>query len=134
MAPFLRTAAGLAALLALHAAAQQYDPGPKATPPAGVVVPAEQKAVVPSLPSQENRTIDVNSPPPVPAKPPEPRPSPADVPGPGVSVAPSPAVTGSPRAALSKKKAPAKAPKKTKKKAVERTTGPDGKVVLSNDR
>jgi hypothetical protein len=120
-------------------AAQAYDPGPKATPAAGAVAPAEQKAVVPSFPGQVNRTIDVNAPPPVPTPPPEPRLSPVDLPGPGVSVAPSPTVTGSPRAGVSKKKTAktatsAKAPKKAKGKTVKSTTGPDGRVVLSNDR
>lgn len=133
----MRVAPVLAAVLAARAAAQQYDPGQKATPPAGVVVPAEQKAVVPSLAGQENRTIDVNAPPPVPTKIPDAGPSPADVPAPGVSVAPSPTVTGSPRTEVSKKKATAKAaktPRNTKKKPVKSTAGPDGKVVLSNQR
>jgi len=139
MRRLLRTAAGFSALLAVRAPAQQYDPGPKATPPAGVVVPAEQKAVVPSYPGQENRTIDVNAPPAVPTKPPDARPSPADAPAPGVSVAPSPAVTGSPRAEVSKKKASSRSVKSSKaakksKKAVKSTVGPDGTVVLSNDR
>jgi len=119
--------------------ARQVDPGPKATPPAGVVVPAQQKAVVLSFPGQENRTIDLNAPPPVPTEPPDLRPSPVEGPAPGVSVAPSPAVTGSPRAGVSKKKSTAraattaKAPKKSKKK-VTSTSGADGSVVLSNDR
>lgn len=120
--------------------AQQVDPGPKATPPVGVVVPAEQKAVVPSFPNEENRTIDLNAPRPVPTKPPEPGPPSADAPAPGVSVAPAPAVTGSPRSGVSTKKATsrtaaAKAPKKTKKKKpVKSSIGPDGQVVLSNER
>lgn len=37
--------------------AQQVDPGPKATPPAGNVVPAQQKAVVPSFPGQEKKKV-----------------------------------------------------------------------------
>jgi len=117
--------------------AQPVDPGPKATPPAGVVVPAEQKAVVPSLPGQENRAIDVNAPPPLPTKVPDARSPAGDGPAPGVSVAPSPTVTGSPRSEVSKKKAtakPTKTPKKMKKKPVKSTTGPDGRVVLSNQR
>jgi len=133
----------LAAILAANAAAaQQYDPAAVGTPPAGVVVPAEQKAIAPAQPGATNPEIGLNPPPTTPpppaAEPRAPSPPPAPLPTPGVSVAPSPKVTASPRAGVSKKRAASRRPRTPrtagKKPAVTSTTGPDGRVVISNER